>query len=284
MAATILDGLAIARKIREDLAREVKALSQTLSLVSLQVGENPSVEAYTRSQQKLSCELGIEFRLVKLDKNISQPELISQIKNLNSDPQVTAVIFQLPVPKQINYKEALCALLPEKDAEGMHPCNLGKLMLNDACLIPCTPLAVMEILKSTQVKLYGKEVVMVGHSEIVGKPLVSLLLNQLATVRVCHIATFEAKKLEQHVKEAEILIVAVGKPNLIKGSWVKKGAIVIDVGINKVGDKLVGDVEFEGARKNAAFITPVPGGVGPLTVTILMKNVLTAYRLSHKIS
>jgi methylenetetrahydrofolate dehydrogenase (NADP+)/methenyltetrahydrofolate cyclohydrolase len=165
----------------------------------------------------------------------------------------------------------------------MHPYNLGRILLDKPALVPCTPAAVMELLSATGVKLYGKETVVVGHSEIVGKPLSLLLLNKFATTSVCHIATSEAKKLEEHVKRAEILIVAVGRANLIKGSLIKEGAIVIDVGINKVADKLVGDVEFEPAKERAAFITPVPGGVGPLTVTMLMKNVLTAYKSLRRI-
>lgn len=287
MSAQILKGLPIAKEIRTKLAEEIKGLTEKLQkppvLAAVELGDNPSSAVYIGSQKKLSENLGIEYRHEKLDEKITQKKLIDYIKKLNDEAGVSAVILQLPVPKHIDYKEALCQLSPAKDAEGMHPYNLGRIVLDNPALVPCTPAAVMELLASTQTKLYGKEVVIVGHSEIVGKPLSLLLLNKFATVSVCHIGTSEAGKLEEHVKKAEILIVAVGKANLIKGNLVKKGAIVIDVGINKVGDQIIGDVEFAEAEKRASFITPVPGGVGPLTVTLLMKNVLTAYKISNRI-
>jgi len=163
----------------------------------------------------------------------------------------------------------------------MHPANIGKIVFGKANILPCTPAAIMELLKEVGVDLYGKEVVIVGHSEIVGKPLALLLLEKFATVTVCHIGTSKAGKLEEHVSKAEVLIVAVGKAGIIKGEWIKEGAIVIDVGINRVGDKIVGDVEFETAEKRASYITPVPGGVGPLTVTMLMRNVVEAAKLQQ---
>jgi methylenetetrahydrofolate dehydrogenase (NADP+)/methenyltetrahydrofolate cyclohydrolase len=170
------------------------------------------------------------------------------------------------------------AIAPEKDAEGMHPENLGKVLLGSFSVAPCTAQAALTLIESTAINLYGKEAVIVGHSEIVGKPLSMLLLNKFATTMVCHIATGERGVLPEHVKRAEILVVAVGKAGLIKGEWIKEGAIVIDVGINRVGEKIVGDVEFEKAFERAAFITPVPGGVGPLTVTMLMRNVVNLAR------
>jgi methylenetetrahydrofolate dehydrogenase (NADP+)/methenyltetrahydrofolate cyclohydrolase len=176
----------------------------------------------------------------------------------------------------MDYKKISQYLAPEKDVEGMHPVNMGKIVFGKAKILPCTAAAVMELLNSIGLSYSGKEVVIVGHSEIVGKPLALTLLDKLATVTVCHIGTSKAGKLEEHVRTADILIVAVGKAGLIKGDWVKEGAIVIDVGINRVGDKLVGDVEFEAAEKKCAWITPVPGGVGPLTVTMLMRNLVEA--------
>jgi len=187
----------------------------------------------------------------------------------------------MPLPSQIDYKKISQFILPEKDVEGMNPENIGKILFGKAKILPCTPAAVMELIKETGVDLYGKEVVIVGHSEIVGKPLSLLLLDKFATVTVCHIGTSQAKKLDEHVRKAEILIVAVGKPCLIKGDWIKEGSIVIDVGINKVGDKIVGDVEFEEAKERASFITPVPGGVGPLTVVMLMRNLVEATKLQE---
>jgi len=213
--------------------------------------------------------------------NISQGELTDFIEKLNKDKDVTAVIVQLPLPKQINSRIIPEFIDAKKDAEGMNPVNLGKVLLADHTIAPCTPLAVMELLKLSGVNLYGKEAVVVGHSEIVGKPLSLMLLKEFATTRVCHIATGERGSLADHVKEAEILVVAVGKAGLVKGEWIKKKAIVIDVGINRVGDKLVGDVEFDEAARRAGFITPVPGGVGPLTVTMLMKNVIEAYKVQN---
>ena len=185
----------------------------------------------------------------------------------------------MPLPPQIDYKKISQFIVPEKDVEGMHPVNIGKIIFAKAKILPCTAAAVMELLKETGVDLYGREVVVVGHSEIVGKPLALLLLDRFATVTVCHIGTSKAQKLEEHVRKAEVLIVAVGKAGLIKGDWIKEGAIVIDVGINRVGDKIVGDVEFETAEKKASYITPVPGGVGPLTVTMLMRNLVEATKL-----
>jgi methylenetetrahydrofolate dehydrogenase (NADP+)/methenyltetrahydrofolate cyclohydrolase len=185
----------------------------------------------------------------------------------------------MPLPRHIDYKTVLLHICPSKDVEGMHPENLGKIILDKARVLPCTAAAVMELLSTTGVNLYGKEVVVVGHSEIVGKPLSLLLLNKFATTTVCHIATSDAGKLVEHVNSAEILIVAVGRANLIRGEWIKEGAIVIDVGINRVDDKIVGDVEFATAFDRAAQITPVPGGVGPLTTTILMRNLIEATKL-----
>jgi len=197
---------------------------------------------------------------------------------LNADAAVTAIILQLPVPKAIDAKKLSGMIAPLKDAEGMHPENLGRILLGNYRIGPCTAMAVMELLESTGEKLYGKEAVIVGHSEIVGKPLALMLLNKFATTTVCHIATGERGVLPEHVKRAEILVVAVGKAGIVKGDWVKDGAIVIDVGINRVGDKIVGDIEFEGASARASHITPVPGGVGPITTTILMRNVAELFK------
>jgi methylenetetrahydrofolate dehydrogenase (NADP+)/methenyltetrahydrofolate cyclohydrolase len=188
------------------------------------------------------------------------------------------VILQLPVPKAIDPKKVIAMIMPSKDAEGMNPWSLGKLLCGNFKIGPCTAMAVMELLEHSGVKLYGKEACVVGHSEIVGKPLALMLLNKFATTTICHIATGERGTLADHVKRAEVLIVAVGKPGVIKGDWIKDGAIVIDVGINRVGDKIVGDVGFEGASKKAALITPVPGGVGPLTTMILMRNVVELFK------
>jgi methylenetetrahydrofolate dehydrogenase (NADP+)/methenyltetrahydrofolate cyclohydrolase len=277
--AKLLEGKPIAEKIKEHIKQQIQALNLKPVLASIQVGENVGAEAYAKSQQKLAQNLGIEYQLHKLAQDTTEKALAEFIQKLNSDKSVNGIIVQMPLPLQIDYKRISQFILPEKDVEGMHPANIGKLLFGKAKILPCTPQAVMELLHSINLNLYGKEVVVVGHSEIVGKPLSLLLLDKFATVTVCHIGTSQAGKLEEHVRNAEVLIVAVGKAGLIKGEWIKEGAAVIDVGINRVGDKIVGDVEFEEAEKRASYITPVPGGVGPLTVTMLMRNLVEATKL-----
>ena len=279
--AKLLEGKPIAERIKEEIRQEVSSLLKKPVLASIQVGENAGAEAYVKSQKKVAENLEIEYQYHKLSQDISESALQDFIKKLNTDKSVQGIIIQMPLPQQIDYKKISQFIAPEKDVEGMNPVNIGKIVFGNAKLLPCTAAAVMELLNNTGVNLYGKEVVVVGHSEIVGKPLSLLLLDKFATVTVCHIGTSKAGKLEEHVRKAEVLIVAVGKAGLIKGEWVKEGAIVIDVGINRVNDKIVGDVEFEGAEKRAAYITPVPGGVGPLTVTMLMRNLIEAVKLQQ---
>ncbi|MBM3254969.1 MAG: bifunctional 5,10-methylenetetrahydrofolate dehydrogenase/5,10-methenyltetrahydrofolate cyclohydrolase [Candidatus Omnitrophica bacterium] len=277
--AKLLEGKPIAERTKEDIKQQVASLGRPVVLASVQVGENAGAEAYARSQKKVAEALGIEYRFQKLPQDTAEEALIAFIEELNSDKSVNGMIIQMPLPAHIDYKKISQFILPQKDAEGMHPANIGKIVFGRAVILPCTAAAVMELLKEAGIDLYGKEVVVVGHSEIVGKPLALLLLEKFATATVCHIGTSKAGKLEEHVRAAEILIVAVGKAGLIKGEWIKEGAIVIDVGINRVADKIVGDVEFEAAEKRASMITPVPGGVGPLTVTMLMRNVVAAAKL-----
>ena len=206
-------------------------------------------------------------------------DLLEKICELNNNKKVNGILLQLPLPAHINAKDIPIHIDPHKDVEGIHPENVGQVIFGKMRIGSCTALAVMELLKMTGVDLYGKEAVIVGHSEIVGKPVSLLLLDKFATTTTCHIATGQRGYLPTHVKRAEILVVAVGRPGIIQGEWVQEGAIVIDVGINKVGDKIVGDVEFEKASERASYITPVPGGVGPLTVTMLMHNVVEACKL-----
>lgn len=282
MSAQLLSGKEIAAKIKESLAVEVQQLKQKHGrspvLAAVQVGENQASAVYLKSQQKNAQALGIEYQLHQLDNTTTEVQLIDFINKLNNDRKVHGIILQLPVPEGIDAKRVVQHIRPEKDAEGMHPENLGRVVLARGTVAPCTPQAVMELIKTSGINLYGKEAVVVGHSEIVGKPVALLLLDKFATTTVCHIGTGERGNLPDHVKRAEILVVAVGKAGLIKGEWIKEGAVVIDVGINKVGDKIVGDVEFEEASKRASFITPVPGGVGPLTVTMLMRNVIESFK------
>ncbi|UCD55641.1 MAG: bifunctional 5,10-methylenetetrahydrofolate dehydrogenase/5,10-methenyltetrahydrofolate cyclohydrolase [Candidatus Omnitrophota bacterium] len=282
MSAQLLEGKAIAAKIKEGLKKEIESLKQKPKLVSIQVGENSASEVYIKAQKKNAENLGIIYELKTLELGVMQDILIEKIKSLNRDKGISGIIVQLPLPKGIDHRVVMSAISPEKDAEGVHPENLGHVLLGDPKLAPCTARAAMELIESTGTEFYGKEAVIVGHSEIVGKPLSLLLLNKFVTTTVCHIATGERGVLPEHIKRAEILVVAVGKAEIVKGEWIKEGAIVIDVGINRAGDKLVGDVEFEKAKERAAFITPVPGGVGPLTVTMLMRNVVNAFKMQHR--
>lgn len=282
--ATLLEGKPVAEKIKAAIAVEVAALKtkagRSPKLVALQIGENASSAVYVKAQKKVAESLGIEYELKVLPETTTQKDAEAVITALNNDTATSAVILQLPVPKAIDGKKLVNLITPDKDVEGMHPANLGKILLGTASVGPCTAMAVMELLEASGAKLYGKEAVIVGHSDIVGKPLALMLLNKFVTTTVCHIATGERGVLPDHVKRAEILVVAVGRAGIVAGEWVKEGAIVIDVGINKVGEKIVGDVAFEGASQRASYITPVPGGVGPLTTTILMRNTLELFKRS----
>ncbi|MBI4981800.1 MAG: bifunctional 5,10-methylenetetrahydrofolate dehydrogenase/5,10-methenyltetrahydrofolate cyclohydrolase [Candidatus Omnitrophica bacterium] len=272
--AKLLEGKIIAERIKEELKKSIQSLEIKPVLASIQVGTNAGTNSYVLSQQKTAQMLGVDYRLKEFAGDVSEAELIDFIHKLNSDKTVNGIIVQMPLPEHIDCRKIIQFIKPQKDAEGVHPENIGKVLYGQGKILPCTPAAVMELLNETGIDLYGKEVVVVGHSDIVGRPLSLLLLNRFSTVTVCHIATSKAGKLEEHVKRADVLIVAVGKAELIKGELVKEKAIVIDVGINRVGGKIVGDVEFEQAQKRASFITPVPGGVGPLTVAMLMRNLI----------
>lgn len=282
MSAKLLEGKVIAESLKANIKAEVEGLKaktgRVPKLVALQIGENASSAVYVKVQKKVADSLGVEYKLKVVPDTISQSALENLLKEMNEDGSVTAIILQLPVPKGIDAKRLINLISPSKDAEGMTLENLGKIILGQYKIAPCAAMAVMELLESTKVNLYGKEAVVVGHSEIVGKPLALMLLNKFATTTVCHIGTGERGVLPEHVKRAEILIAAVGKPWIIKGDWIKDKAIVIDVGINKIDDKIVGDVEFDGASRKASYITPVPGGVGPLTTMMLMRNVVELFR------
>ncbi|PIP67727.1 MAG: bifunctional 5,10-methylene-tetrahydrofolate dehydrogenase/5,10-methylene-tetrahydrofolate cyclohydrolase [Candidatus Omnitrophica bacterium CG_4_9_14_0_2_um_filter_42_8] len=283
MPGKLLEGKSVALKIKENIKLEVGSLKTKYGLspklVSMQVGENPASEIYIKSQEKTARDLGIDYELKKLPSDINQDEFIKAIESLNKDKSVNGIIIQMPLPQHIDAKLISRYLSPLKDIEAVHPQNMGEIVFGTAKILPCTAAACMELLNSIDLlELYGKEAVVVGHSEIVGKPLALLLLNKFVTTTVCHIATGKRGTLPEFVKKAEILIVAVGKAGIVKGEWVKEGAIVIDVGINRVEGKIVGDVEFERAVEKASYITPVPGGVGPLTVTILMRNVVEAFK------
>ncbi|MFH1478398.1 MAG: bifunctional 5,10-methylenetetrahydrofolate dehydrogenase/5,10-methenyltetrahydrofolate cyclohydrolase [Candidatus Omnitrophota bacterium] len=283
MSAQLLDGKVLAKSIKESIQKEVEALKakygRSPKLVSVQVGENEASSVYLKSQIKSAESLGIEYHLEKLSQDIGQEGLIRAIGVLNNDSSVNGIIVQMPLPSHIDAKLISRYISPSKDVEAVHPQNMGEIVFGRETVRPCTAASCMELLNSIpDIKLYGKEAVVVGHSEIVGKPLALMLLNKFVTTTVCHIATGERGDLPEFVKKAEILIVACGKACLVKGDWIKEGAIVIDVGINRVGDKIVGDVEFDKAKEKASYITPVPGGVGPLTVAMLMRNLVEIFK------
>ncbi len=285
MSAQILNGKELARQISEHLKQEIAHLKEKYGrvprLASIFIGENPATKLYISSQGKESHNHGIEFELHHLREDIAQKELVELVKQLNQDSTITGIILHFPLPKQIMRSQVLNHVSPLKDVDGLTPENAGQVLLGHVRIGSCTAQAVMELIHSTKINLRGKEAVIVGHSELVGKPVSLLMLEQLATVTTCHIATDERGLLSEHVRRAEILVVAVGKPGLIKGEWIRPGALVIDVGISNVNGKIMGDVEFEAAKQRASFITPVPGGVGPLTVIMLIRNVVKAYKFQR---
>ena len=259
---------------------ELDAAGWKAKLVSITVGDASAVEIYVRNQKRRAAEAGVAFEERNFPEAITHEELESSIHALNADPRVTGIIIQRPVPKHISLRVLQAAVNPMKDVEGMHPASIGNIVYNQLDLAPCTAAASVELLKSTGLKLEGLEVVVVGHSEIVGKPIAFLLMSAGATVTVCHHMT---RSVAVHARRADALFVAIGKPRLIDSSMVKPGAAVIDIGINAIthpdGSKgIVGDVDYDSVKEVAAWITPVPGGVGPVTVAILLRNTVTALR------
>lgn len=275
MTAQLIDGKAIAAGLRQRLAaaRTEQHGDSPVRLVSLEVGESPAAAVYMRNQRRAAESVGIAFEARNLPTDTSQEALLENIAGLNADPGVSGIIVQRPLPHGIEPRVVQKAIHPDKDVEGMHPENMGSILYTEPQLTPCTAAASLELIKSTGVDLRGAETVVVGHSEIVGKPIAILLLHHLATVTVTHIGT---KDLASHTRRADILVVAVGKAALIGKEMIKPGAVVIDIGINQGLDgKLCGDVE-PGAEEVAGYLTPVPGGVGPVTVAMLMRNTLRA--------
>jgi methylenetetrahydrofolate dehydrogenase (NADP+)/methenyltetrahydrofolate cyclohydrolase len=288
MSATILDGKALSQKLIAQLKAEVEALkAQTGKIpcfVNIVIGQDESAASYGKSQKRAAEAIGIDYQFAYLPQQVTQKELLDQVRFLNDDPKVHGVMIHKPLPQGIDFQQAVNTIVAHKDLEGMGEANLGKLFLNKTDIIPCTPASAMALLASSGVDISGKDAVIVGRSEIVGKPLIHLLLEKNATVTVCHSGTSRAGRLVDHVRQAEVLIVAMGKPGFIKGDWVREGAIVIDVGINAVDGKIVGDVEFDTASQRAAFITPVPGGVGPVTAVMLMKNGIETFKHQLRMS
>ena len=280
MTAIELRGAELAKRINEELEKEVQTLAEQgkkLCLASLQVGHDDSSEIYRNSQAKKAAAIGIEYKKVDLPESSTEEEVLAALKELNDDDGVTGIILQTPLPGGINLNNCQNAISPKKDVDGVTSSNLGAVLSGRAGLYPSTALSAFELLKASGVDLIGKEAVVIGRSAIVAKPLTMMLINERVTVTVCHTGTSKAGKLDEHIANAEILIVATGQPEMVKASTVKDGAIVIDVGINYVNDKIVGDVEQNDfLREKVAYLTPVPGGVGPLTVTMLLKNCVLA--------
>ncbi|MCG6553666.1 MAG: bifunctional methylenetetrahydrofolate dehydrogenase/methenyltetrahydrofolate cyclohydrolase FolD [Candidatus Magnetominusculus sp. LBB02] len=283
MSATIIDGKKVAKDITEALRQEVEALKAkgvVPGLAVVLVGENPASKKYVSSKEKTCESLGIKSLGHKIPENSTQEELMKLIDNLNNDPNVHGILVQLPLPKHLNEKEVMHAISDKKDVDGFGPDSLGRLVLDEPGFLPCTPHGCMKLLEAYGVDPKGKHAVVVGRSVIVGKPIALLLLRQHATVTICHSRTPD---LKETCLKADILCAAVGKAEMIKGDWIKEGAAVIDIGINvKEDGKLVGDVEFEKAKERAGFITPVPGGVGPMTIAMLMYNTVEAAKAAVK--
>lgn len=271
----IIDGKALAKEKRAEIAKQVEALKEkgvTPGLAVVLVGEDPASQIYVRNKHKACEEVGIYSRKITLPEETTEEELLKIIDELNNDPEIDGILVQLPLPKHIDPDKVILSISPDKDVDGFHPVNAGRLLTGQDGFFPCTPLAVMELIKSAGVDVSGKEAVVVGRSNIVGKPVSMLLLRENATVTICHSKT---KDLADVCRRADILVAAVGRPEMITADYVKEGAVVIDVGINRVGEKkVVGDVAFDEVKDKAAYITPVPGGVGPMTITMLLYNTL----------
>jgi methylenetetrahydrofolate dehydrogenase (NADP+)/methenyltetrahydrofolate cyclohydrolase len=291
MTAKLINGNEIAQQIREELKQEVTQIKEkynvTPGLVTILVGENPASISYVTAKQKTSKDLGFYSIQDNQPENITDEQLLNLIDKYNKDPKIHGILVQLPLPKHINETKILYAIDPKKDVDGFHPVNVGKLMIGEADFLPCTPAGIQQLLIRSGTKIDGAEVVVVGRSNIVGKPITNILLQKQkganATVTICHTGT---KDMAAHTRRADILIVAAGKPKAVTADMVKEGAVVIDVGVNRIGmtpegkAKLCGDVDFDGVKEKASAITPVPGGVGPMTITMLMMNTVKAAKVA----
>ena len=281
--AEILDGKAVAKKIKENLKKEVEELKQNgvfPKLAVIMVGNDPGSKIYVRNKSIACEEVGIEYEEYLLDENTTMEELLGLINKLNQDISVNGILLQSPIPKGLDINEAFKTIAPEKDVDGFNPCNVGKLCLGQDSFVSCTPYGIIKLLEDYGIEIEGKDAVVVGRSNIVGKPMMQCLLNKNATVTICHSKTM---KLDRVTKKADILVVAIGKSKFITKDMVKEGAIVIDVGINRGEDgKLCGDVDYDEVSEVASYITPVPGGVGPMTIAMLMHNIVKAAKMKEK--
>lgn len=281
--AQIIDGKKISSEMRAEISEEVKALAQrgiVPGLAVIIVGEDPASKVYVRNKGRACAEVGIYSEIIEMPESISEAELLAKIAELNARPEINGILVQLPLPRHINESAVIAAISPDKDVDAFSEVNVGKIMIGDYRFLPCTPAGVMELLRRSGIEIEGKNAVVVGRSNIVGKPQAMLLLHANATVTVCHSRT---RNLAGICRGADILVVAIGKADFIKADMVKPGAVVIDVGMNRRPDgKLTGDVDYAAVSEVAGYITPVPGGVGPMTITMLLRNTVTAARLAHE--
>jgi methylenetetrahydrofolate dehydrogenase (NADP+)/methenyltetrahydrofolate cyclohydrolase len=291
MTAKIISGTEVAKTIREELTAEVAELKGKHNivpgLVTILVGEDPASQSYVAAKNKTAHALGINSEQVTLDAETSEEDLLSLVDKYNNDPACNGILVQLPLPKHINEAAVLDAINPDKDVDGFHPVNVGKMVLGEQCFLPCTPNGILELLTRSGVETSGAEVVIIGRSNIVGKPIANLMLQKRdggnATITLCHTRT---KDMAAHCKRADIIIAAVGVPNMVTADMVKEGVVIIDVGVNRIGQAangkaiLAGDVDFDSVKEKASCITPVPGGVGPMTITMLMKNTVQAAKMA----
>lgn len=274
--ATIIDGKAIAAEQRTLLIPRIQRLTAqgvTPGLCVLLIGDDPASQSYVSSKERMAGTLGMYGVVHRLRADTTQQEVLERIYECNEDPKIHGILVQLPLPKHIEPAMVAAAVLPQKDVDGLHPVNAGRLLANQPCMVPCTPNGVMELIKSTGIEIAGKHAVVIGRSNIVGKPIALLLMHANATVTICHSRT---QGLAEMTRQADILICAAGRPSMVRGDMIKPGAIVIDVGTSRVDGKLCGDVAFDEAVEAAGFITPVPGGVGPMTIAMLMRNTVEA--------
>jgi methylenetetrahydrofolate dehydrogenase (NADP+) / methenyltetrahydrofolate cyclohydrolase len=273
----IMDGKKTAEKIRAAIKIEVARMNVKPGLAVIIVGENPASKTYVEIKRKTCEEVGIYSEIYRLPESTTEKELLLLIDKLNASSKINGVLVQSPMPKQINEEKVFSSIKLEKDVDGFNPVNIGKLVYDNEAIVPCTPKGVIRLLEEYKIDIAGKNAVVVGRSKIVGKPTALLLLNRDATLTICHSRT---KNLESYTRNADIIVVAIGKPKFVTAEMVKQGAVVIDVGINRVDGKIVGDVDFESVKKKASFITPVPGGVGPMTVAMLLENTLAACKIN----
>ena len=277
---TIIDGKALSDKILKEIENEHSELQAKVGrkagLAVIIVGENPASQIYVRNKIRACERVGFHSETIRLDENITEENLLLEIEKLNNDNNIDGILVQLPIPKHINELKVINAISAEKDVDGFHTTNIGKMMIGDETgFLPCTPAGVIQMFEEYNIDLEGKDVLVIGQSNIVGKPMTLLLINKRATVQVCNSKT---KNLPEKLQKADVVVAAAGSPKLVKGSDVKEGVVVIDIGINRVNGKICGDVDFEEVSQKASYITPVPGGVGPMTIAMLIKNTFKSYK------